>query len=97
MSELRTVTKFVLDDGAPQIDLTVDSVPVVSCSAEVVERFGGVDAAGAIVMWCVVGITLCLAATNDSRSPASRSHGLARMPPLPTERLQPQVFHIQTR
>src|ERR1035437_2558538 len=48
VSELSAVCTFVFYDGAPQIDLTVDSVPVVSRTAEVVERFGGVDPAGAI-------------------------------------------------
>src|SRR5208283_221334 len=68
----------------------VDPVPLVARAAEVVERFGGIDPAGAILMWCVVDTILCLAATNDSRSPASCRQRPAGMPPLPAERLQPQ-------
>src|ERR1035437_1605996 len=45
--QLGTPSALVLYDGAPQVDLTVDSVLLIS-RAEMVERFGGVDAAGAI-------------------------------------------------
>src|SRR5271156_5383267 len=77
VSELSTVSKFVLYDFSPQVNLAVDPVPVVSRVAEVVERFGSVDATGAILIWCVVNIVLCLATTNDSRGLASRRQRLA--------------------
>jgi hypothetical protein len=81
----------VLYDGAPKVDLAVNSELLVSCAAEVVERLNCVDTAGAIRLRGIVVIRR-LGATNDgsddSRGPASCRQRLAGMPPLPAEGLQ---------
>jgi hypothetical protein len=85
--KLGTPSPLVLYDGAPQVDLTVDSVLLIS-RAEMVERFGGVDAAGAIHLRGIVGIMAFDATSDgsdDSRSPASRRQRLVRMLSLPAE------------
>src|ERR1035438_6738735 len=48
VSELSTISKFVLNDSSPHVDLAVDSESLVARAAEVVERLDCVDAAGAI-------------------------------------------------
>src|ERR1039458_9903875 len=74
----------MLHDGAPQIDFAVYAEPGVARPAQIGERFGCVDGAGAVHLRRFVEMMRCI----PDESSACRRQRPTRIPRLRAERLQ---------